>query len=657
MKRLFFTYVVLLLAWMASGQDTVKTYPIKLPPGEVMDVSISYDGTHLALLSATKDTFYIYEYQRNGSYQWSDPHVIFQSTTAIQGPSYGPDNNRIYMSMILGNNYDICYIDRKKDGWTNPVSLDSLINTDRDELSPFVDPMGRIIYFSRDEGDKEPCTHLFYSVMEQGKWSKAKKIVAPINLGCEGYPRLEIDGEKVYFISQRENDKSFDIYYTKKITQEIYTIPEKFGFSHVRRDEQSPAYDPQLNALVFIRQDREPGVFYVKLGSQFMPSPYIIVRGKIRDKETGKPLPAVVSVLNPVTNSPVSVFYTYTGDYQLILPPEQNFTIKVTGKGLSTAFYNWEGQKIESPRIDTIDFELFSKINLQLNVFDKLIYDRLRTNIAVYDSLKGTRLDTIKIEELEKGKYVIQLPIGNFYAFHLDKENYAPYSFSLDLRVPILYQNFEKDVDLNPRLQRVVLKVVDANSQRGVETEVEVVSKTTGARYKVKLKTDAQGNVVLFLKKGDVYELSITPRGYTFYSQELNLQEDTAAPQEIVAKVKPLKKDLKMQFHNITFELNSADLKEEAYPILDQLVKFLKQNPDIKVEISAHTDDLGSEQYNLKLSLRRANSVVEYLKEHGISPDRMIAIGYGESRPLVPNDSDEHRAMNRRVEFKILEIK
>jgi len=202
-----------------------------------------------------------------------------------------------------------------------------------------------------------------------------------------------------------------------------------------------------------------------------------------------------------------------------------------------------------------------------------------------------------------------------------------------------------------------VLKVVDANSQRGVETEVEVVSKTTGARYKVKLKTDAQGNVVLFLKKGDVYELSITPRGYTFYSQELNLQEDTTAPQEIVAKVKLLKKDLKMQFHNITFELNSADLKEEAYPVLDQLVKFLKQNPDIKVEISAHTDDLGSEQYNLKLSLRRANSVVEYLKEHGISPDRMIAIGYGESRPLVPNDSDEHRAMNRRVEFKILEIK
>jgi outer membrane protein OmpA-like peptidoglycan-associated protein len=87
---------------------------------------------------------------------------------------------------------------------------------------------------------------------------------------------------------------------------------------------------------------------------------------------------------------------------------------------------------------------------------------------------------------------------------------------------------------------------------------------------------------------------------------------------------------------------------------LDHLIKLLNENPTIRVEISGHTDDAGSDEYNLKLSAGRAESVVKYLTSKGISSNRLQAKGYGETQPIVPNDTPERQAMNRRTEFTIL---
>ena len=87
---------------------------------------------------------------------------------------------------------------------------------------------------------------------------------------------------------------------------------------------------------------------------------------------------------------------------------------------------------------------------------------------------------------------------------------------------------------------------------------------------------------------------------------------------------------------------------------MDEIVTLLKEHPNVIVEIQGHTDDVGSEAFNLKLSQKRAEAVRQYLIDHGIEPDRLIAKGYGESKPLVPNTSPENRAKNRRVEFVIL---
>ncbi|NOS56823.1 MAG: OmpA family protein, partial [Cyclobacteriaceae bacterium] len=87
-----------------------------------------------------------------------------------------------------------------------------------------------------------------------------------------------------------------------------------------------------------------------------------------------------------------------------------------------------------------------------------------------------------------------------------------------------------------------------------------------------------------------------------------------------------------------------------------RVITLMKENPTLKVEIDAHTDDIGSDNYNLILSNKRAKSVMEYLTQNSIPVERFSAKGYGETQAKFKNDSDENRAKNRRVELKILSI-
>jgi outer membrane protein OmpA-like peptidoglycan-associated protein len=113
---------------------------------------------------------------------------------------------------------------------------------------------------------------------------------------------------------------------------------------------------------------------------------------------------------------------------------------------------------------------------------------------------------------------------------------------------------------------------------------------------------------------------------------------------------------------NIYYDFNKYDINPAAARELDKLAQILIDNPEIKIELSSHTDSVDTEEYNMWLSQKRAESAVNYLVRKGISPDRMIAKGYGESRPIARNtnpdgtDNPEGRAKNRRTEFKILEV-
>ena len=104
---------------------------------------------------------------------------------------------------------------------------------------------------------------------------------------------------------------------------------------------------------------------------------------------------------------------------------------------------------------------------------------------------------------------------------------------------------------------------------------------------------------------------------------------------------------------NIQFEFNSSALTADSESGIQILTEFLKRNPDLKVELAGHTDNVGSESYNLKLSSDRAESVRKALIANGIDENRLTAKGYGATKPLAPNDTDEHRALNRRTEMVV----
>ena len=97
-------------------------------------------------------------------------------------------------------------------------------------------------------------------------------------------------------------------------------------------------------------------------------------------------------------------------------------------------------------------------------------------------------------------------------------------------------------------------------------------------------------------------------------------------------------------------------MTEISFKELERVVVLIKQNLTLKVEVAAHTDNVGSAAYNASLSERRAQTVAKFLEERKISAKRFVAKGYGESQPMVPNDSPENKARNRRVILKILEI-
>jgi len=101
----------------------------------------------------------------------------------------------------------------------------------------------------------------------------------------------------------------------------------------------------------------------------------------------------------------------------------------------------------------------------------------------------------------------------------------------------------------------------------------------------------------------------------------------------------------------IHFEFDKDIIRRESFPILDAVTEVLQKNPEMRIEIQGHTDNKGSAPYNLKLSDRRAASVRKYLVAKGIPTTSLVSHGYGLSRPIVPNDTEQNRALNRRVQF------
>lgn len=153
------------------------------------------------------------------------------------------------------------------------------------------------------------------------------------------------------------------------------------------------------------------------------------------------------------------------------------------------------------------------------------------------------------------------------------------------------------------------------------------------------------------------YSIRASADHFFAISENLNLDSLVKAGYKEIHKdlyLVPIEIGQVVRLNNVFFDFDKWDLRPESYVELDRVVKLLKENPSIEIEMSAHTDSFGSDEYNFKLSDNRARSVMEYILSKGIDPKRITSQGYGETKPVAPNDTPENRQLNRRVEFKIL---
>ena len=215
---------------------------------------------------------------------------------------------------------------------------------------------------------------------------------------------------------------------------------------------------------------------------------------------------------------------------------------------------------------------------------------------------------------------------------------------------------FEMPQSIRPQLVTYVKGIVqDAKTKVPLEAAVEIIDLQRKESVYQDYSDATLGDFLATLTSGKNYGLNISKSGYLFYSANFSLVgHEPKNPFNISVLLEPIEIGNKVILNNIFFDTNKFDLKPESLTELQQLVDFLTLNPTLHIEISGHTDDVGSDVSNQALSENRAKAVYRYLISNKIPADRLVYKGYGKTQPIAPNTTDEDRQKNRRTEFKII---
>lgn len=241
---------------------------------------------------------------------------------------------------------------------------------------------------------------------------------------------------------------------------------------------------------------------------------------------------------------------------------------------------------------------------------------------------------------------------------------YAPRSYyTVDNAGNILYV---KDTDAtsplsgllaSPEQERKYLEIygnITNEKQEPVITELSFTYYRDQVRYTERVRPDNTGFYTIQIPVSHRYVIEASPAGYSRFTLDLLPRIDQTKVRQDIG-LSPLDLDKVFVFSNIQFDYDSAVLQAGSYPVLNEIALTLLNNPGIRVEISGHTcENQGGEKYNNTLSRKRADAVVAYLESKGVNGNRMVSKGYGMSRPLNDNQSEEDKTLNRRVEVRII---
>jgi outer membrane protein OmpA-like peptidoglycan-associated protein len=216
--------------------------------------------------------------------------------------------------------------------------------------------------------------------------------------------------------------------------------------------------------------------------------------------------------------------------------------------------------------------------------------------------------------------------------------------------------DFDLPEDVKPApVTFVRAKVFDKESKLAVAARAEIIDVENNQTLLITTSDKQNGSFLACLPAGKEYALNVTANGYLFYSDNFNVREmKDYKPFELEVPLVKVVAGETVVLKNIFFNSGSAELSKNSRAELEKIAAFMKINAETSIELGGHTDNTGTENINKQLSLQRANNVKTALMNLGIVESRIKTMGYGASKPIAANDTEEGKELNRRTELKIL---
>lgn len=212
-----------------------------------------------------------------------------------------------------------------------------------------------------------------------------------------------------------------------------------------------------------------------------------------------------------------------------------------------------------------------------------------------------------------------------------------------------------KPSKLTPTKTEAALKFVVVDKDKGpVKGVVIALAGPTGDKFYTE-ETDADGYAEVLVPNGRKYELTYLSLGRKDVAASVNVTNEPNQTVKLTLRYKGLPPPPPFVLTGVTFDTGKATLGSASYDKLDIVVEFMKHKKSARIEISGHTDNAGNRKANKTLSAKRAQACRDYVVSRGIDKARLDAVGFGDERPIAPNDTEEGRSKNRRIEAKELE--
>lgn len=499
------------------------------------------------------------------------------------------------------------------------------LNSEFDDFAPSITTDGaEIVISSRRPNGHTPNevggydSDIYTATMTEGKWSTPNQIEGPLNSTVDDVSNnMSYEGTKM--LIHRENNGTFDIF-ESKLSGLNWSNPAlaHFQISSNKANEKYAAYNHDGWSIYFVRDnDNRANGFDImysamqsKLQKDYMAATMVAAcNSKFNDGP-------IFLHIDGETMYLASEGHESIGGYDIFVSK------KVQGQWTKPVNL---GYPINTPYDD---FFFASTAN------GKFAY--ISSNRA---GGKGG-YDIYKVTFWGPEKKSIT-----------DVEDYLLASVAM----PMKDAQVEATVDVNKKSFTVFKGItIDAMTKKPVEASIEITDNATGKVIETFTTNSATGKFIITLASGKNYGIAVKADKYLFHSENFDIPNGAA--DNLVNKVIELKNiaiGSKIALRNIFFDTGKSTLRPESNAELDRLVKLMKDVPTLKIEISGHTDNTGSATLNETLSQSRAEAVVAYLTSKGIAAARMTAKGYGSSKPIATNNTDDGRQLNRRTEFEI----